>query len=209
MCVYIHAGLACKRRIIVWVDFLGQVDVQKVNKEKLFAKKHPSAAKQITSYRELEAGLPILLSCSYLTPTLNVLWFFPIVFPHRRATFWLQNIQVSPWSTRARTWGTSQCWSVHRRSFIALRHSAGSREWFGVSRLVLANMFLTLWDLRPQGKFLATGRGRYLLGRETMLLMGLPVHRLNLKGCSENVPCLHVLDMWACCETMAHWTHQL
>ena len=49
--------------------------------------------------------------------------------------------------------------------------------------------------LRPQGKFLAPGRGRYLLGRETMLLMGLPVHRLNLKGCSENVPCLHVLDM--------------
>ena len=59
--------------LIVLVDFLGQVDVQKVNKEKLFAKKHPSAAKQITSYRELEASLPILLSCSFPPQACNLL----------------------------------------------------------------------------------------------------------------------------------------
>ncbi|CAL1160763.1 unnamed protein product [Cladocopium goreaui] len=108
-----------------------QVDVQKVNKEKLFAKKHPSAAKQITSYRELEA-------CNLLAA---------------------------------------------KHSSLAMINTSQNLGHISVLECTSEELFC----LTPQGKFLATGRGRYLLGRETMLLMGLPVHRLNLKGCSENV----------------------
>lgn len=41
-----------------------QVSVRKVNKEKLFAKKYPKAAKQITSHREMEAGWLTMLPFS-------------------------------------------------------------------------------------------------------------------------------------------------
>lgn len=44
-------------------------------------------------------------------------------------------------------------------------------------------------DLRPHGKFLVVTptTQRYLVGRELMLLMGMPIHRLVLDCCSENV----------------------
>lgn len=48
-----------------------QVSVKKVNGGKLFARKYPAAAKQITSYREMEAGLMLdlvsFLSCIFPT----------------------------------------------------------------------------------------------------------------------------------------------
>ncbi|CAK9041948.1 unnamed protein product [Durusdinium trenchii] len=44
---------------------------------------------------------------------------------------------------------------------------------------------------KPAGKFLSITKGRYLLGREITLLMGHPIHRLNLSSCSESV--LHSL----------------
>lgn len=43
--------------------------------------------------------------------------------------------------------------------------------------------------LRPNGKFLATTPGRFLLGREIMMLMGMPIHELTLNSSSESVPC--------------------
>ena len=54
------------------------------------------------------------------------------------------------------------------------------------------------FDLRPAGKFLATSRGRYLVGREICLLMGLPVHKLKLGTCNERASCLIIkLDRFA------------
>ena len=41
-----------------WVVLVLQVDVKKVNKERLFAKKYKAAASQLTSFREAEVPLP-------------------------------------------------------------------------------------------------------------------------------------------------------
>lgn len=51
------AGTHAKVRLITSFDSFWQVSVQKANKEKQFAKRYPAAAKQITSPREMEAGL--------------------------------------------------------------------------------------------------------------------------------------------------------
>eukprot|EP00435_Cladocopium_sp_Y103_P068612 s569_g31.t2 len=112
-----------------------KVSVQKVNKERLFAKRYPGAAKQITSHREMEA-------CNLLAglhPNLSII-------------------------------NTSQ----------SLDHMP-----------ILEQDSQELMCLTPAGKFLSTTKGRYILGRETMLLMGLPVHKLQLGSCSEAV--LHSL----------------
>ena len=39
--------------------------------------------------------------------------------------------------------------------------------------------------LRPTGKFLTMTHQRYLIGREIMILQGIPVHRLDTSMCSE------------------------
>ena len=52
-----HSALACcwrERTCSDWV--MVQVAIKTVNKQKLFAKKYSAASKQITSYREMEAG---------------------------------------------------------------------------------------------------------------------------------------------------------
>ena len=41
--------------------------------------------------------------------------------------------------------------------------------------------------LRPNGKFLSTSAGRYIIGREALALMGVPIHRLTIKDFSESV----------------------
>lgn len=42
-------------------------------------------------------------------------------------------------------------------------------------------------DLRPNGKFLSTTAGRYLIGKEVAALMGIPINRLDLTATSEHV----------------------
>ena len=36
---------------------------------------------------------------------------------------------------------------------------------------------------------MVTTKGRYIVGREVMILMGMPVHKLKLRSCSESVTC--------------------
>lgn len=44
----------------------------------------------------------------------------------------------------------------------------------------------TLRFLRPCGRFLSTHHQRYVIGREALLLMGAPIHRLDLSHTTEN-----------------------
>ena len=49
-----------------------------------------------------------------------------------------------------------------------------------ISPAVKPNRLSRLYLLRPAGSFLSTSRGRYLVGREALLLMGFPLQRLSL-----------------------------
>lgn len=72
---------------------------------------------------------------------------------------------------------------------------------------------LSLCYLRPSGKFLSTSAGRYLIGRELLALMGVPIHQLNLGCCRESVSWLKVegfflyLQTWfgMCMCVYVHW----
>ena len=53
--------------------------------------------------------------------------------------------------------------------------------------------------MRPKGKWLLLGsRQRYLLGRETLLLMGFPLHRMSTGNLPESVTWLtHTIGNWS------------
>ena len=53
----------------------------------------------------------------------------------------------------------------------------------------------TILPLRPQGRFLSFVHQRYITGRETCLLQGMPIHRLKLSSVSENASQLHMASV--------------
>ena len=46
--------------------------------------------------------------------------------------------------------------------------------------------------LRPSGKFLVATHQRYLMGREAMILQGIPIHHLDISMCTESVAQLQI-----------------
>lgn len=62
---------------------------------------------------------------------------------------------------------------------------------------VNGNMLAKYVDMRPKGKWLALNVQRFLLGRELMVLMGFPLHRMVLGGTSESVTWL-VVSFFCC-----------
>ena len=63
-----------------------------------------------------------------------------------------------------------------------------------------------MYHLRPKGKWLSLDAGRYLIGRELMILMGFPIHRMYPNVVSEQVAWLILGAMIRVTQSLAHCT---
>lgn len=186
-----------------------QVSVKKVNRTQLFAQRFPAAAKQITSYREMEAGFLFLLIsfillninnyCSYTNERGETLSakqacnLLAACHPEIAVVNTSQSLGQMPLLEK-------QSQELMCLTCLGLQIGGGcvlAVELFWLcSGLKLYSHWL-LTSLRPSGKFLVTSKGRYIIGREAMILMGIPINRLKISSCSERVSYL-----WYVCSSL-------
>ena len=71
----------------------------------------------------------------------------------------------------------------------------------------LKTLMIVLELLRPKGKFLVLQEGyqRYLLGREVCLLMGMPIHCLNMDTVPDAAPWTSILQSFQVYVTSPFW----
>lgn len=160
----------------------------------LFSRMYPQASRMVTTTREMQAGLGgttrrcnIDDACLF-QPTAMFIIFVPGPWFDLCGEGGRGGCEHEPELGRSsmhlqcwKTFDVSHVWYWGWFSFLSRKKPL---QLYTFSSL----MFLFFWLLRPAGKFLTTTHSRYLLGRECMLLQGMPVHRLDLTVCSERAP---------------------